>query len=139
MSALDRLPFDEPGWSLSAAVAVRSDVAGRWVHVSGQVPSGASLGGGTDGRRLDEQDEMRARAHAAFDAIASHLEKLGGSLSDVVRMTAYLTDLSNYKAFSEVRAARFADGLPASTAFQVAGIIGGETLEIDAVAFIADA
>jgi enamine deaminase RidA (YjgF/YER057c/UK114 family) len=109
------------------------------VYVSGQVPSGESLAEGDENRQSGEQDDMRARAHAAFDEIASHLEKLGGSLSDVVRMTAYLTDLSTYKVFSEVRAARFADGLPASTAFQVAGIIGGETLEVDAVAFIADA
>jgi 2-iminobutanoate/2-iminopropanoate deaminase len=57
----------------------------------------------------------------------------------VVRITVYLTGLDDYAEFSRVRAERFGDSLPASAAVQVAGLLLGALVEIEAVAFVAEA
>ena len=63
---------------------------------------------------------------------------VGGSLADVVRITAWLTSLDEYREYSRVRGERFGKNLPASAAVQVAGLLQGALIEIDAVAFIPD-
>jgi enamine deaminase RidA (YjgF/YER057c/UK114 family) len=47
-----------------------------------------------------------------------------------------LTDLADYAAYARARAAAFGDALPASAAVQVAGLLAGMSVEIDAVAFV---
>ena len=111
----------EGGASFSAAVTVTGP--GRWVHVSGQIEPRSSLA---------------EEAAACFEQIAATLAPLGGSLSDVVRITAYLTSLDEYAEYGRVRARYFGDTLPASAAVQVAGLLFGAQIEIDAVAFIPD-
>lgn len=117
----ERVPV-QGGGSYSAAVAVTGP--GRWVHVSGQIAPRPTLAGETA---------------ACFEQIAATLESLGGSLRDVVRITAYLTSLDEYAEYGRVRAQFFGDALPASAAVQVAGLLQGAKIEIDAVAFVADA
>jgi enamine deaminase RidA (YjgF/YER057c/UK114 family) len=46
--------------------------------------------------------------------------------------------LQDYTEYSHVRAQRFGKNLPASAAMQVAGLLQGASIEIDAVAFIPD-
>jgi enamine deaminase RidA (YjgF/YER057c/UK114 family) len=53
-----------------------------------------------------------------------------------VKLTAYLTSLDAYPVFGEVRRSVFGEDLPASTAIQVAGLLFGAAVEIDAIAFI---
>lgn len=118
--AIERVP-SEGGASYSAAVAVAGP--GRWVNVSGQIAPGRTVA---------------EAASACFDRIAAALEPLGGSLRDVVRITAYLTSLDEYSEYSRVRGERFGDALPASAAVQVAGLLSGALIEVDAIAFIAD-
>jgi enamine deaminase RidA (YjgF/YER057c/UK114 family) len=57
-------------------------------------------------------------------------------MRDVVRITAYLTDLADYAAYARARTAAFGDALPASAAVQVAGLLAGMSIEIDADAFV---
>jgi 2-iminobutanoate/2-iminopropanoate deaminase len=116
---LDRTAGPE-GASYSSAVAAAGD--GTWIHVSGQIaPEG----------------DLAAQTAGCFDLIESALRRHGASLRDVVRITAYLTSLQDYPDYARVRGARFGDALPASTAVQVAGLLRGALVEIDAVAFIA--
>jgi 2-iminobutanoate/2-iminopropanoate deaminase len=61
-----------------------------------------------------------------------------GSLAHVVRVTAWLTSLDEYGEYNRVRGERFGTNLPASAAVQVAGLLRGALIEIDAVAFIPD-
>jgi 2-iminobutanoate/2-iminopropanoate deaminase len=101
---------------------------GRWIHVSGMV------GFGDDGAVVD--GGVAAETKATFDCIAGILERAGATLSDVVRMSVFMTDLADYGDFSRVRAEVFGDELPASAAVQVAGLLLGARIEIDAVAFV---
>jgi enamine deaminase RidA (YjgF/YER057c/UK114 family) len=54
-----------------------------------------------------------------------------------VRITAFMTSLDAYGEYAEVRSEVFGDTLPASATVQVAGLLVGAQIEIDAVAFVA--
>ena len=109
------------GASFSKAVAVSG--AGKTVYVSGH---------------LCAEGSMTEQANGCFDQIEAALRPFGGSLRHVVRITAWLTSLQDYTEYSHVRAQRFGAHLPASAAVQVAGLLQGASIEIDAVAFIPD-
>lgn len=110
------------------AAAVSTSGAGRTIHVSGNV------GFGDDGKVVSGGVETEARA--TFANIEKVLNDAGASMSDVVRITAFLTDLDAYGDFAKVRSEVFGENLPASAAVQVAGLLVGAQIEIDAIAFI---
>ena len=109
------------GASFSKAVMVSG--AGKTVYVSGH---------------LSPKGSMADQTHACFDQIEEALRAVGASLEHVVRITAWLTRLDEYAEYSRVRGERFGKNLPASAAVQVAGLLQGALIEIDAVAFIPD-
>lgn len=105
--------------TFSRAVAVSG--AGRTVYVSGNISPNGS---------------MAEQANGCIDQIESALRAVGGSLEHVVRVTAWLTSLEEYGEYNRVRGERFGANLPASAAVQVAGLLRGALIEIDAIAFI---
>ena len=96
------------------------------VYLSGQIPldpeSMEIVSGGI--RREVEQvlANLRAVANAA-----------GGSLADIVKLTVYLTDLSDFETVNEVMAGVFHEPYPARAAVQVAALPRGARVEIDAI------
>lgn len=110
------------------ADAVTTTGSGRTIYVSGNV------GFGPDGKVVD--GGMGAEAVATFDNIERVLEQAGASFSDIVKINAFITDLEEYPAYAAVREERFGDQLPASATVQVAGLLVGAHIEIDAVAFV---
>lgn len=124
--SIERVPG--PGeFSYSNATAAAGE--GRWVFVSGQV------GFDTKGRIVE--GGLREQAVACFDHISAALERFGGDLSNVVRITAYVTTLDDYPVYGQVRGEKFGTNLPASATVQVAGLLAeGALIEIDAVAFV---
>lgn len=117
---IERIP-GAAGASYSKAVSVTGP--GRTVYVSGMIARGSTLAEQTNG---------------CFDLIEAALREAGGSLQHVVRITAFLTKLDEYAEYARVRGERFGKHLPASAAVQVAGLLQGGLIEIDAVAFIPD-
>ena len=115
---IERVPGAK-GASYSKAVAVSG--AGRTVYVSGHLAPGRSMAEQTNG---------------CIDQIEAAIRAVGGSLEHVVRITAWLTSLEEYAEYARVRGERFGVSLPASAAVQVAGLLQGALIEIDAVAFI---
>jgi len=118
--SIERVP-GSVGATFSRAVVVSGP--GRTVHVSGNISPSGSLAEQTNG---------------CIDQIESALRVVGGSLEHVVRITAWLTRLDEYAEYNRVRGERFGANLPASAAVQVAGLLRGALIEIDAVAFIPD-
>lgn len=104
---------------------------GRLIHVAGNV------GFGADGKVV--AGGMGAEARATFDNIERTLRKVGAGMSDVVKINAFVTSLDDYAEYAEARAERFGEQLPASATVQVAGLLVGAQIEIDAVAFLPDA
>jgi 2-iminobutanoate/2-iminopropanoate deaminase len=110
------------------AEAVSTSGPGRTIHVSGNV------GFGDDGKVVG--GGMEAESRATFAHIEKALEGAGADLSNVVRITAFITDLSAYSEYAKVRSEVFGERLPASATVQVAGLLVGAQIEIDAVAFV---
>ena len=86
-----------------------------------------------------EKGSMADQTRVIFERMKYIMECEGGTLSDVVKITSYVTDLSE-SAKSETQTVRqeyFGEDLPASTRVQVAGLDGPSLLiEIDAIAII---
>jgi 2-iminobutanoate/2-iminopropanoate deaminase len=108
--------------------AVTTVGPGRVIYVSGNVgfgPDGKVVSGG-----------MGAEARATFDNIERTLGELGATMSDVVKINAFVTTLDDYAEYAQARVERFGELLPASATVQVAGLLVGAHIEIDAVAFL---
>lgn len=116
----------EGGQTFSKSVAI--DGQGTWIYLSGQV------GLGDDGTIVPGGTE--AEAARTFEHLIAAVTEAGGSKSDIIRITGYLTSLDDYAGYSAARKKVFGETLPASTAVQVAGLLLGAHVEIDAVAFV---
>ncbi len=125
---IERLTRD-PAHGFSDAVTAVGP--GRVIHIAGNVgfgPDGELVSGG-----------IAAEARATLDNIERTLRAAGAELSHVVKINAFITSLEDYPAYAAVRAERFGEDLPASATVQVAGLLAGAHIEIDAVAFVPDA
>lgn len=102
---------------------------GDLVHVSGTAavePDGSVTPGGVG--------PQTARCLSIIEAA---LEDLGASMSDVVRVRIYITDIGEYEATGEHLRAAFSDAPPTSTMVEVTGLIDPEMMvEIEAEAII---
>jgi 2-iminobutanoate/2-iminopropanoate deaminase len=127
--SIDRLTTN-PGSGFSDAVSTSGP--GRTIHVSGNV------GFGDDGRTV-VSGGMEAEARATFANIERTLKTAGADMSHVVRITTFVTALADYAGYARARADVFGDHLPASATVQVAGLLVGAQIEIDAIAFVPEA
>ena len=97
------------------------------------------LAGATAKMTPAENGTMGEQTKVILGRMKKIMESEGGSLSDIVKITSYVTDLSpEAKAETQkVRMEFFGDDLPASTRVEVAGLDGPNLLiEIDAIAVI---
>ncbi|HEV8297109.1 MAG TPA: RidA family protein [Acidimicrobiales bacterium] len=105
-------------------------VAGNLAFVAGQV---AMTGPDTV---VGDGDVERQATHC-FDAIDAALRAVGGRLTDVVRLTAYLVDATDGPAYLRVRDARFPSAAPATTTVIVAGLLHPRLrIELEATAVL---
>ena len=97
------------------------------------------LAGATAKMTSAENGTMADQTRVILERIKYILECEGGSLCDVVKMTSYVTDLSESAKTQtqDIRREYFGESLPTSTRVQVAGLDGPSLLiEIDAIAMI---
>lgn len=100
--------------------------AGKLVVCSGQI----GITGGTAGAAL-VSGGFAAQARQALENVTAVLasERLGWS--DVVKVTAYLTDIADYAAFNEVYLEALGPHRPARSVVAVAGLPMGALVEIE--------
>jgi reactive intermediate/imine deaminase len=105
--------------------------SGRMVAVSGQVPLD------TEGRLVGAND-VEAQIRQVFDNVATALAAAGAGMEHVVKLTYYLTDISDLELVRRVRADYISrDAPPASTLVQVSSLVDPAfRIEIDALAAI---
>ncbi len=101
-------------------------VAGGFVFVSGQGPADPATGRAPDGFAAQVEQTLRN--------LQTILEGAGASLRDVVRIGAYLSDLTRFAEYNEVYGRFFPDSPPARTTVgcQLLGIM----VEIDCIAIL---
>jgi enamine deaminase RidA (YjgF/YER057c/UK114 family) len=101
------------------------------VYLAGQVASGA------DGTVVGERD-MKAQAEQVFKNLQTALAAAGATFRDVVKMTTYVTDMSQAPVIREVRARYFGETAPASTLVGVPALANpAYMVEIEVIAAVA--
>ena len=101
--------------------------AGGFVYMSGQVAQDPATG------KLVEGDVAR-QTEQVLRNVRAVLEAAGKTLSDVVAVRVYLTDMANFAAMNEVYAKAFEPPYPARTTIGVKALPLGAAVEIDLVA-----
>ena len=99
---------------------------GHTVYLSGQIPlDPASMTLVTGG--------FAQETHQVFQNLKAVCEAAGGSLNDIVKLNAYLLDLSNFAVFNEIMATYFTQPYPARAAVGVASLPRGAQVEAEGV------
>lgn len=100
--------------------------AGQTVYLSGQIPLVPSTGVLLEG-------SIDAQSRQVFDNLKAVCQAAGGSLSDIVRVGIYLTDLADFAAVNAVMAEYFQAPYPARSTIQVSALPKGAQVEVDAI------
>ena len=77
--------------------------------------------------------DFRTEARQVFKNLQAVAEAAGGTLGDIVKLNAYLTDLANFAVFNEVMAEFIQEPFPARAAVGVASLPKGVQVEAEAV------
>ena len=100
--------------------------AGDTVYLSGQIPLVPETMAMVEG---DVEEKIRR----VFDNLAAVASAAGGCLADIVKLTVYLVDLSDFPAINKVMGEYFMEPYPARAAIGVSALPKGAAVEMDAV------
>ncbi|SFR90977.1 reactive intermediate/imine deaminase [Dyella sp. OK004] len=100
--------------------------AGSTVYFSGQIPLDPATGSLVGG-------DIAAQTRRVFDNLKAVAEAAGGSLSKIVRVGIYVTDLANFATVNTVMADYFQAPYPARSTIEVSGLPKDAEVEVDAV------
>ncbi len=103
-------------------------VANGFVFISGQGPVNPETG--------TMPDAFADQVRQTFKNVQTILEATGSSLDDVVKVNAYVTDLTRFAEFNDVYKEFFRDDPPARTT--VATALLGILVEVDCIAAISE-
>jgi reactive intermediate/imine deaminase len=78
-------------------------------------------------------DDFEAQARQVLRNLSAIAEAAGGSLSDIVKLTLFLTDLSEFAKANAIMAEYFPKPYPARSAVGVASLPKGALFEAEAV------
>ncbi len=121
----------DPGWAWDDKIPMSQGVKiGNFLYISGQIaldPGGKVVG----------ENDMGAQSQKVYENIEAILKQAGGTFENIIKVTAYLTDMSRYPQYNEVRSKVFKNYRPASTTVEVSGLaFKGLLVEVEAVAYI---
>ena len=97
------------------------------VFTAGQIPLDPATGQLVEGG-------IEAQTRQSLANLQAILEAAGSSLADVVKVTVFLIDMTEFKAMNGVYAEFFPDSPPARSAVQVGALPLGARVEIEAIA-----
>jgi 2-iminobutanoate/2-iminopropanoate deaminase len=106
--------------------------AGDYLFCSGQIPLVAETGELVAGGVAEQTRQVMGNLRAV-------LREAGIDFSAVVKTTIYLADLEHFAVVNEIYAEFFGDPAPARATVQVAALPRGVLVEIEAVAYLANA
>ena len=102
---------------------------GDTVYLSGQI--------GLAPDTMQMVEGFAAQTVQVFENLKAVAEAAGGSLADAVKLTIYLTDLTNFAQVNEIMARYFSEPYPARAAVGVKELPRGALVEADAVLVLA--
>ncbi len=125
----ERIPVLPQGLTANPAFSPGVRV-GELLFISGQVAQD------NDGNTVGVGD-CEAQTRHVMSRIQTIAAAAGSSMADAVKITTFITDISDYPAFSRVRSETFPNNPPASSTVVVAGLVRPEFLvEVEAVVHI---
>ena len=121
----------DPGWAWDDAFLYSQGIqVGDHLYISGQAAiaeDGSIVGPG----------DFTAQAHQVFKNLKTVLGKAGADLSDIVKVTVFVTDMQNFPAFVELRKEYLSPPYPADPIAQVQSLALPELMiEIEAIAVL---
>jgi 2-iminobutanoate/2-iminopropanoate deaminase len=99
---------------------------GNLIFLSGQIPLDPSTGAIVEG-------DIKAQAHQVLKNVEALCKEVGGDLSNIVKMTVFMTDMNNFAKINEVYSSYFDGVFPARSAVQVAGLPLNSDVEMEAI------
>ena len=103
--------------------------AGNLMFISGQIPLDPDTGG------LVSQS-IEDQAKQVLENVKSICEAAGCSLDDIVKISIFLTDLSNFAVVNDMMKEYFSEPYPARATVEVSGLPLGVNVEIEAIVLI---
>lgn len=103
---------------------------GQTVWLSGQIaldPATMQVVGDNSAAGVEQQ------IHQVFKNLSAVAHESGGTLSDIVKLNLYLTDLTHFAKVNEIMALYFKEPYPARAAVGVASLPRGVAFEAEAV------
>jgi reactive intermediate/imine deaminase len=99
--------------------------AGNTIYLSGQI--------GLNPETMQMAEGIDAQIRRVFLNLQAVAAAAGGGLNDIVKLTVYLTDLTNFPRVNEIMAGFFKQPYPARATIGVAALPRNALVEIDAV------
>ncbi|ABZ74964.1 putative endoribonuclease L-PSP [Shewanella halifaxensis HAW-EB4] len=99
---------------------------GSTVYLSGQIPLNPET-------MQIVSDEFEAQVVQVFNNLIAVCEAAGGSLSDIVKLNIFMTDLSNFATVNEIMGRYFDQPYPARAAIGVKQLPKDALVEMDGV------
>ena len=83
----------------------------------------------------DLTKDMAGQAEEVFEYIGLVLSEVGYSLSDIIKVQAFVTDKELYREYNDVRTRFFPNNPPASTTVVTDLLFEGMLVEVEAIAY----
>lgn len=99
------------------------------VYCSGQVGLNPETG-------LMAGESVEVQAHQVLSNLKAVLSKAGSSLENVVKVSIFLTEMTDFKSVNEIYATYFTSNHPARETVAVKSLPAGAKIEISCIAFI---
>jgi reactive intermediate/imine deaminase len=100
------------------------------VYISGQIPLDPATGALISG-------DIEAEIRRVFDNLKAIAEAAGGTLANAVKLTVFLTDMTQFAKVNEIMATYFAMPYPARAAVGVAALPRGARVEVECILSLA--
>ncbi len=105
--------------------------SGSMVFLSGQIPL------------IPETMEIvktdfKSQVKQVFENIKAVVDEAGGHLTQIVKLTVYLTNMNNFATINEVMQEYFTEPYPARAVVGVAALPKGVDIEIDAILILSE-
>lgn len=86
-----------------------------------------------------DNDDIVAQTEQCMEQLRLAVESFGGSVSDIIKLTTFVTRIERRDELGALRRRYFGDRFPASTLVRVAGLVDPRALvEIEALALVRD-
>lgn len=97
------------------------------LFIAGQIPIDPKTGEIVKG-------DIKEEARQAIENLVAILRESGATIDDVVKVTVYLKDINDFRAFNEVYSEYFGKSKPARAVVEVSELPKGVKIEIEAIA-----